>query len=237
MLRNAVAALPLLAACAACSSQSAVDFDRGRTTAGGAQTYGNGERRPYPAPPYGSTVGATIENFRFLGWRDPKAVAYDETNLETIELSHYYNPTGSSDAVRFLVITSTAVWCSACQLEYADFSKVLAYYRAKGVEFFGALFQDGDTEGPAGPQPAKPSDLNLWASNYEVSFPFVLDPTLKFGNFFDIEATPMEMIVDTSNMKVVQIDTGWARTTVDGTGKVVNVEGSFLWQLDQLLGQ
>jgi hypothetical protein len=64
----------------------------------------------------------------------------------------------------------------------------------------------------------------------------VLDPALKFGNFFDVEATPMEMIVDTSNMQVVDISTGWARSSFDEAGTPVNVEGSFLWELDQLLG-
>jgi hypothetical protein len=233
MMRRAVAVLPLLAACA-CSSQSAVDFDRGQSTAGGAQTYGTGERRPYPSAPYGSTIGATIENFHFLGWTDPKAIAYDETHLDDIDLARFYNPSGASDRPKFLVITSTAVWCSACKVEYVDMVRAADIYRKKGVEFFGALFQDGNTR--QGPFPAKPSDLNLWASTYEVPFHFVLDPALKLGNFFDVEATPMEMIIDTSNMQILHISTGWARSSFDEAGNIVNAEGSFLWELDQLLG-
>src|SRR5689334_5101732 len=67
--------LPVLGAfcallpCAACSSASAVDFDHGSgvSTAGG-DTFGSGEARlAYPAPPYGAAVGATIDDFHFLG--------------------------------------------------------------------------------------------------------------------------------------------------------------------------
>lgn len=232
-MRRAHAASLAVVTCMACSSQSPVDFDHGRT-AGGAQAYGTGERLPYPQAPYGSTVDATIENFHFLGWTDPKAVNYDASHLEDIDLAQFYNPSRASDGLKFLIITSTALWCSACKAEYRDMGKVVDAYRNKGVQFLGALFEDGDTTN--GPFPAKPSDLNLWASNYQVSFPFVLDPSLKLGNFFDVEATPMEMIVDTSTMRVVNISTGWAPSQFDASGNVTNPEGSFLWDLDQLLG-
>lgn len=167
-----------------------------------------GERLDYPAPPYGATVGATIENFRFLGWTNPVDAKFDQTRLEEIELARFYNPSGTNGGTKFLVITSTAVWCSACKLEYQDMAHKVDSYHQKGVEFLGALFEDGDETN--GPNPAKPSDLALWAENYEVTFNFVLDPELKFGNFFDREATPMEMIIDAKTMKVVYIATGWA---------------------------
>jgi hypothetical protein len=220
-MRRAVAAIPLLVACAACSSQSAVDYDRGRSTAGGAETYGTGVRRAYPAAPYGANIGATIENFHFLGWSDPVAAGLDTNQLEDVELAQFYNPTGKSGGTKLLVITSTAVWCSACKLEYADMAGLVSEYKAKGVAFFGALFEDNDSN------PAKPSDLGNWAQAYDVSFHFVLDPTLKFGNFFDREATPMEMVIDASNMQILSISTGWGRGTGPGT----------LWaELDQYLG-
>jgi len=113
------------------------------------------------------------------------------------------------------------VWCSACKLEYQDFaSGRVDEYHARGVEFLGALFEDNDNN------PAKPSDLNLWATSYKVNFPFVLDPGLKLGVFFDREATPMEMVVDLTNMKVVSIATGWATSGP-----------ASLWtELDTLLG-
>jgi hypothetical protein len=218
-MRRAVAALPLLAACAACSSQSTDEYDRGRS--GGAQTFGTGVRHAYPEAPYGASIGATIENLRFLGWSDPVASSHDTTNFERVELAKFYSGPGSNNDTKLLVITSTAIWCTACKAEYLDMAEYVPQYRAKGVEFVGALFEDNDSN------PAKPPDLATWAQTYDVTFPFVLDPALKFGIFFDREATPMEMIVDASTMQILSIETGWARGNGPGT----------LWaELDLFLG-
>ena len=46
----------------------------------------------YPAGPYGTTVGATIENLSFLGWKRPDAAAYDADKFETVRLSDFYDP-------------------------------------------------------------------------------------------------------------------------------------------------
>ena len=199
-----------------CSSEPMTKFD---DQSGSAAVVG-AERLPYPSPPYGTKPGATIENFQFLGWSDPKTVGEDITRLEPLSLARFYNPDGTS-ALRFLVITSTAVWCSACKLEYKDFANgKVDQYHARGVEFLGALFEDNDSN------PAKPSDLQLWATAYKVGFPFALDPALKLGKFFDVEATPMEMVVDVRTMKIVLVSTGW-----------VTSGPSSLWAaLDQLLG-
>jgi hypothetical protein len=195
-----VAALAL----SACSSSDAqVPFDDGK---GSAAAAGLGElRAEYPAAPYGSRTGAVIENFRFLGWHSPKASSYDTTKLEAVNLGQFYDPTGER-GVKLLVMTSTAVWCSACKQEYKDMAANVATYEAKGVRFLGALFQDASMPSP---KPSKPSDLVLWAKTFDVTFPFVLDPDLKLGSFFDVEATPMEMIVDAKTMEILGITEGW----------------------------
>ena len=202
---SAVAGLATLALCA-CSSQSPADFDHGHGPQGGGDgdTYGTGSARlTYPAPPYGSVVNSTIENFHFLGWSDPQAAGLDTSRLEDLQLARFYDPDGTK-GVKLLVITSTAVWCSACKIEYRDLASDKAKsYRDKGVEFLGALFEDNNNN------PAKPSDLENWAKSYGVDFYFVLDPSLKFGNFFDREATPMEMVIDAKTMQVLFVATGW----------------------------
>ena len=38
----------------------------------------------YPAGPYGTTRGATIENLSFTGWHHPDSAAYDVTKFETV---------------------------------------------------------------------------------------------------------------------------------------------------------
>lgn len=164
-------------------------------------------RSEYPSPPYGTEIGAVIENFRFLGWSDPGTAGYDAERLEAVELSRFYDPRGEG-SVRYVVITATAVWCSVCRAEYEDFrSGRFDQFSARGVAFVGVLFEDNDSN------PARPSDLALWAENFDVAFPFVLDPAFKLGRFFNREATPMTMVVDTQTMRITWLEVGWA---VDG---------------------
>jgi hypothetical protein len=165
----------------------------------------------YPAGPYGSAVGATIANLSFLGWRDPAAAGYDRANFETVRLSDFYNPSGEQSGPRVLVLNASAVWCSVCRAEYTHLlrDQVYASYRPMGVEILGVLFEDNDG------LPARPQDLELWggASGFQVTFPLVLDPGFKSGVYFDSDATPMNMIIDTQTMKILRIDMGFdART-------------------------
>ncbi|HVW24192.1 MAG TPA: redoxin domain-containing protein [Polyangiaceae bacterium] len=202
-----------LAACS--SSDKQVPFDTGK----GEIVSQLGEPRvDYPAAPYGSRAGATIQNFEFLGWDAPQAVAYDTSKLQTVSMGQFYDPAGTQ-GIKLLVVTSTAVWCSACKQEYHDMTGNIATYESKGVRFLGALFEDDMSN------PAQPSDLVLWAKSFNVAFPFALDPDLKLGAFFDVEATPMEMIIDTKTMKILKISEGW----------VTQGDGSLWSDLDALL--
>jgi hypothetical protein len=207
MLRPACLAALWLFACS--SGDKSVPFDDGRETTPVSEGTVVA-RLDYPPAPFGTTAGAVIENHSFLGWADPKAAAFNVDRLEPHSLAEYYDPTGAK-GIRYLVITSTAVWCSACKAEYQDMATKVATYSKRGVVFMGALFQDN------GSKPAQPSDLATWAKTYAVRFPFVLDPELKLGAFFDVEATPMVMIVDTRKMEIVSIEEGWAST---GDGSV-----------------
>jgi len=202
-----------------CSSpESPAPFDRGNaaSSSGGAKegdtpavvpttdpTTGVTVRLPYPEGPFGAVERTTIEDFRFLGWSRPATTGYDVDNLEPLRLADFYDPTGEK-SISYLVINSAAVWCTACRGEYKDMVTKVAAYQARGVAFVGALYQDNDGN------PAKPSDLKLWASAYKVDFPFVLDPAFKLSAFFDLEATPMIMIIDAKTMRILHIQTGWA---------------------------
>ena len=66
----------------------------GETSSGAAPTY---QKQDYPAGPYGTTAGSTLENFSFLGWRDPVASGYDVSKLEPVRLGEFYNPDGRSN--------------------------------------------------------------------------------------------------------------------------------------------
>jgi hypothetical protein len=165
----------------------------------------------YPPGPYGAARGATIANLSFLGWRDPVAAGYSKANFETIRLSDFYNPTKAAGGPRVLVLNASAVWCSVCRAEYTHLARdqVYAKYRPKGIEILGIIFEDNDGF------PARPQDLELWGgkNGYQVVFPFVIDPGFKSGVSFDSDATPMNMIVDTSTMTILKIDMGFDSST------------------------
>jgi hypothetical protein len=206
-----------LALCACSSSDKGVPFDDGKDQVAAAGLAS--PRVAYPAAPYGARAGAIIENFNWLGWHTPKDSGFDTTKLEPLSLGDFYDPKGDK-GVKLLVMTSTAVWCSACKQEYKDMGGYISTYEGKGVRFLGALFEDEQS------LPAQPSDLVLWAKAYNVNFPFALDPDLKLGSFFDVEATPMEMIVDAKTMKIITISEGWVSS---------NGNGSLWAELDGLL--
>ena len=167
---------------------------------------------PYPSGPYGRTKGAIIQNLRFLGWRNAAAAGYDPARLDVISLSDFYNPDGTKD-VRLIALNASAVWCTVCRAEYRQLERdgIYAKYRPKGVEILGVLFEDADYE------PARPSDLVVWGGpdGFDVPFPLVIDPAFKTGGYFSSDATPMNMLIDTRNMEILDISMGFDTSRPD----------------------
>jgi AhpC/TSA family len=214
----------LAALLAACSSTPIEDEPSGNTAAGssGAGTAGSapatpGEppitpvgdyrKRTYPAGPYGTGLGATLSDYSFLGWHDPVAANYDETKLEEVSLSEYYDPEGAK-GIKVIWINASAVWCSVCRTEMKDIKNngVRATFGAKGVQMLVTLFEDKNSG------PAKPLDLHNWGSApaHLIDFPLVLDPGFKLGAFFTSDATPLNMLVDARTMKVIDATMGYS---------------------------
>ncbi len=179
--------------------------------------------KAYPPGPYGRGLGATIENLSFLGWRDPVRSGYDPSALETVSLAEFYDPTGTR--TKLIVLNASAVWCSVCRAEMQDIRARDTYrlYRERGVELVGTLFED--LKGG----PAQPSDLELWGSStaHTIAFPLLLDPGFKSSVYFTSDATPLNMIIDATTMKIVFTMMGYD-----------NSIGSGLWALvDRALAQ
>lgn len=168
---------------------------------------GDYRKRTYPAGPYGTGLGATLADYSFLGWHDPIAAGYDQTQLEEVSLSEYYDPDGTK-GIKLLWINASAVWCSVCRTEMKDIksSGVRAEFAPKGVQMLVTLFEDKNSG------PATPLDLHNWgsASAHQIDFPLVLDPGFKLGAFFTSDATPLNMLVDARTMKVVDATMGYS---------------------------
>lgn len=166
------------------------------------------QNRDYPPGPYGTGIGAKVENFGFLGWRDPVASNYDVERLEPLHLSDFYNPDGRRD-VKVIWINASAVWCSVCKAEMAAIkdNNVHAEFGAKGVQMLATLFEDKSS------QPAKPSDLRNWGMlpAHSIDYPLVLDPGFKLGAFFSSDATPLNMLIDARTMRVLDATMGYSQ--------------------------
>lgn len=164
-------------------------------------------KQDYPPGPYGTGDGATLENFAFLGWRDPVAAAYDIARLEPVYLADFYNPDGRTNT-RYLWINASAVWCSVCRAEMEDIRNngIHATFGAKGVQLIVTLFEDNDSG------PATPLDLQRWGQTpkHSIEFPLLLDPGFKLGAFFTSDATPLNLLVDATTMRVVDASMGYS---------------------------
>ncbi len=181
----------------------------GASAGAGAVAVGPSARTAYPAGPYGTIRGATIENLSFLGWKHPDAAGYDPAKFEPVSLSDFYDPDGHT-GVKILAINASAVWCSVCRAEYEGMHNDATYdtLRPEGLEILGTLFQDNAY------YPAQPQDLKNWGalSKHAVQFPLGLDPGFKLGAYFDSDATPLNMLVDVRTMTIVKVTMGISAT-------------------------
>ena len=192
-----------------CSSESLTpeDSQAGGGKGGGPSPSDALSRAAYPEGPYGRGVGATIANLKFLGWRDPAQAGYDPTRLEEVSLADFYNPEGVAGRPRLIMLNASAVWCSVCKAEYRHMitTDVYGTRKPKGIEILGVLFEDAKYN------PAKPSDLVIWGGpdSFNVPFPLVLDPGFKIGAYFESDATPMNMLIEASTMRILDITMGY----------------------------
>jgi hypothetical protein len=197
--------------CGSADDPAPLDTTGGVGTGNGAAGSGGSDitrprNLPYPEGPYGTSLGAIIQNFEFLGWRDPVANEYDPEKFERVSMADFYDPTG--ETTKLIWLNASAVWCSVCRSEYRDLRDqgVVANYSEKGIKFVSAIFEDNNYD------PSTPNDLKYWGQLFSVEFPMVLDPGFKLGAFFDADATPMNMLIDARTMKVIRIDMGYGRS-------------------------
>jgi len=186
-------ALGLVTGCVASEEQQ--EFQRGVEEPSGQD--GPQFIQPYPEGPYGTGIGATIANLEFIGWRTPDVAKYDPALVERMQLGDYHDPKGTR-GVKLIVINSSAVWCTACRAEAREIQNegLFEKYLPQGVVFFWTLFEDNDEN------PARFQDLVNWATLYEVNYPFVLDPGFKLRFFYDVDATPANIVVDAKTMTI-----------------------------------
>ena len=143
----------------------------------------------YPAAPYGKAVGATIANHSFL-------IPGDDT---IVKLSDYYQ----HETKTILLINASAGWCGACKQEALELNDVFGEYSPLGFDILYTLFEDWNGG------PVSPEFHEGWMAQYGGDYLTVLDPEFELGIYFNVEATPMNMLVDLETMTIVWLETGF----------------------------
>lgn len=146
----------------------------------------------YPPAPWGMSPGSIIKNHVF---RDP-------ANDVSVKLSQLYNPKGSGDKT-VLIINASAGWCSACKVEAKELQKTYAEYGPQGLEIWFTLFQDFTGED------ATDEFWEAWMNLIDPNYPTLLDTAFELGPYFNVDATPMNMVVDLATMEIVYLQTGF----------------------------
>jgi hypothetical protein len=168
---------------------------------------------PYPAGPYGIDKGSVIQNFKFVGFPDPSE---DRSETFELQLADFYNPTGDGvfpegsvlgagePKPKGLLVNIGAVWCQPCQYE-ADVILPGHYeeVNAEGIEFF-LILADGPNVGVA----ATETNLAAWTSKYDTFWPGAIDPNYTIGSLFKASAFPVNLVIDTETMEIVEAVAG-----------------------------
>jgi len=170
----------------------------------------------YPEGPYGTGYNGIIENLSF----------FDPLTGATPRLSDYYkNPN-----VSVLVISSAAGWCTACMYEAWDMVDVYNKYKDRGLEILYTLYEDRNAEPifqPGDDDDAINADLsffNGWANNLgkaiglplrKTNYPLVVDRDFVLEPYYNQGATPLTLIVRTSDMRIIYRQVGYAAGTVE----------------------
>ena len=147
-------------------------------------------RQEYPNGPYGLETGTTIDNLSFT---TPEGQKIDLEDLYQV------------DHNRVLLVTTSAEWCTACIKEQPKLKELYERYSPFGLNVMVTLFQD-DAFSPATPQLAQ-----TWKDRYDLPFLVTADPLepSTFSPYYDINLTPMVMLIDVQTMKIIYLTQGF----------------------------
>lgn len=144
-------------------------------------------RGAYPAGPYGMTESSVIESLSFM---------LPDGSPRTLE------DVWKDNSKKLLLVTTSAGWCTACIEEQPDLKTFHEKYDAKGLFILEAIFEDADTN------PATTTLVDNWKRQYSLPFDVVADADFKLGRYYNRDLSPMNMIIDVSEMKILRISTG-----------------------------
>ena len=162
-----------------------VPVDTAMDDAFGDEPVGPGD---YPPGPYGVAVGDRMED-----------LAFSKIDDTTLWLHDIY----ADHSVKLLWIYASAGWCTACAAQSTAMPGMYDEYHSQGLEILGTIFEDGSAA------PASASYAGSYARRYGWNFLAAADETFELGRYFDRAATPLNMLVDLTDMTIIVLETGW----------------------------
>ncbi len=176
---------------------------------------------------------------------EPETVAYPEGPfghgyLDIVEDLEFFNPwTGErprlsdfyqSPDTSVLLISSAAGWCTACMYEAWDLVTVYEDYKDRGLEVLYTLYED--TQGrPIFQDDASDDRITAdvafylgWMENLGrriglpvrvANYPVLVDPDFVLEPYYNEGATPLTLIVRTSDMRILYRQVGYSAGTVE----------------------
>jgi len=168
----------------------------------------------YPGCPYGITRGGVFPDFGLgEGYWNSGTTPTNDLNLtpeQTMAFHLLY-----CSGFKYAFIDISAVWCPHCNDEAAAFpgwngtSKSYEWnptlqtgWAVKWLPMGGIIFsllEQGENPADA----ATPDDLTAWVTKYYVNYPMAIDPQENVVTGVGLSAWPANIILDLSNMKVV----------------------------------
>jgi thiol-disulfide isomerase/thioredoxin len=202
-----VASLALFSACG--GEEDPMD-DPPDAGGGGTPDADPGTARAYPDGPYGEGTGDTIRNLSWVAYVDTEADSdIDPFNEEPqlFDLSQYYR--GNDPEAKVIMINAAAGWCGPCMNEAAHFEELRSVYEPLGARFVSGIFEDADG------LPADEAFVLYWGNQFDLTIPAAVDSLFQLGAYFDVNAMPMNMLVDAHNMEILSITVGTGGDPLD----------------------
>lgn len=154
------------------------------------------------------TPGNRIPNMRFLAHQnlDTATATPSSGDLKPVQLSDFYDPTGSKYRIIRLVVAAT--WCGPCNQE-ADY--IVTNTIPQQVAPDGAVFIQALSDGPSVGTPATQLDLENWITKHQLNFSAVLDGDNKLGPFWKQDAIPENITIDARSMEILAREAGFSQ--------------------------
>ncbi|MFH0931839.1 MAG: redoxin domain-containing protein [Candidatus Zixiibacteriota bacterium] len=86
---------------------------------------------------------------------------------------------------KVVLLNFWATWCSPCRIEIPSMVELYKKYNDKGLEIIGVNLDRMDKSG-----------VEKFSSEYNITFPILLDPTGKIATLYGITALPATFILD-----------------------------------------